>query len=448
MQFTKDFIFFPAISIATHTQIMKANFKVKGKSPRFYLNNVPKDTLLFHHPYILTSAAHNYKNINFMKDIGINDVNTDSNLIFGDSGGFQIKTGQIKDTPEIKDSLYTWMENNVNLAPIIDHPPVYPVGRKISNSEVNPFLDQTKHNIEILLNRPTKNKISWLNVTQGHVFDTRKYWFDNVKDYNLDGWAMGSMRKDPKTILEAFSVFLQAGELERKDRCKHIHFFGITATKYMPLMIYIKHIMNKAGYQINVSMDSSYATQNGGWGKFLFSHNKQELGSYEKNKNSEDIILDDFSDYRSSQKSSGFLSYHLSNRLSGKWSTDPIFDNVMLPCYCPVCTDIKLKDIMNDNAMRTVGESFYYNVVQSHNVFVLKEYVKSLQNIIYTDSIDLYNSAFRSMDVKIFKIIDEMFENPSKADKIIDKHRVLLDSDRDADKDDAPDLAAFEGMFE
>jgi len=418
MEYQSDFIFFPAISIATHTQIMKADFKVKGKSPRFYLNSLTDDKKLFNHPYILTSAAHNFKNINFMKDIGVNDVNKDVNLIFGDSGGFQIKTGVIKDTPEIKDKLYTWMENNVTMAPIIDHPPTYN-GDKVSEKDFDEYLNKTKENIEYLQKRPTKNKINWLNVTQGVLYEDRKKWYDAVKDYNLDGWAMGSLRKDARVILNAFAVFLEGGELEKKDRCKHIHFFGITATKYMPLMIYIKHKMHQAGYKINVSMDSSYATQNGGWGKFLFSHNDFEAINSIDNKES----------YLSSEKSKGFLSYHLSNRLIGKVNGD-----VNLPCYCPVCTGIKLKDILNDNALKTVGESYYYNVVQSHNVFVLKEYVNSLQNIIYTNSYDLYSSAFRSYDVYLFKLIDKMFDNPKQASYLIASEGERLSDREEQDK--------------
>jgi queuine/archaeosine tRNA-ribosyltransferase len=423
MDFQNDFIFFPAISIATHTQIMKADFKVKGKSPRFYLNNLPESAKLFSHPYILTSAAHNFKNMDFMKSIGITDTKKDVNLIFGDSGGFQIKTGVIKDTPEIKDKLYSWMENNVTMAPIIDHPPTYPDGRPITDAEFEPFLVKTKENIEVLLKRTTRNKISWLNVTQGRLLKHRKYWYDSVKDYNLDGWAMGSLRKDPKTLLEAFAVFLESGELEKTDRCKHIHFFGITATKYMPLMIYIKHKMNKAGYKINVSMDSSYATQNGGWGKFLFSHNDHELIDHK----TEESYWDDKGNFLSSEKSKGFLSYHLSNRLVGK-----VNGNVNLPCYCPVCVGVKLGDILNENALKTVGESYYYNVVQSHNVFVLKEYVNSLQSIIYTDSKDLYKSAFRSYDNYLFQFIDKMFDNPKKATALIEKEGAKL-ADRDED---------------
>jgi hypothetical protein len=97
-----------------------------------------------------------------------------------------------------------------------------------------------------------------------------------------------------------------------------------------------------------------------------------------------------------------------------------------------VCVGVKLGDILNENALKTVGESYYYNVVQSHNVFVLKEYVNSLQSIIYTDSKDLYKSAFRSYDNYLFQFIDKMFDNPKKATALIEKEGAKL-ADRDED---------------
>lgn len=412
MKFTKDFIFFPAISIATHTQIMKSNWKVKEKSPRFYLNNVPKESLLFHHPYILTSAAHNYKHLDFGKQIGINNKETDINMIFGDSGGFQIKTGEIKDTPEVKDKLYTWMEQNVSLAPVIDHPPTHPDGKIIADDAFQDYLNKTTTNIDVLMKRKTKDSVLWLNVVQGREHRHRKLWYDTVKDYNLGGWALGSLKKNPYILLTAFAVMLDNGEFEHKIRNKHLHFFGITATKAMPYLIYIKYKMNKMGFTTNVSMDSSYATQNGGWGKYLLF-----------------------------PSSTGFTSYHLSNRLIDK------FDDVELPCYCPICSGIMLKDVLNEKALTNELESFYYNVVQSHNVFALKEYVRNIQSLVFTGCPDLWASCFKSEQLKVFKIIDKMFDNIGKSYKVIEDNQYFLNRIDEETDDQKDELDNFMSSF-
>lgn len=395
MKIYDDAIFFPAISIATHTQIMKNDFKVNGKSPRFYLNGMNEKTQMFHHPYILTSAYHVYKNMEFMKDIGIENPKKDTNMIFGDSGGFQIATGQLKSTPEVLTKLYDWMETNATLSPIIDAPPWSSENRLVENPEMDKGIAATKANIELLLSRPNRVKdFSWLNVSHGTSYDQRKYWYNAVKDYDFyDGWALGSLKKNAYAILTAFSNLMDEGELE-KDRCKLIHFFAFTSTQFMPIAIYLKHKLNRKGYKINISFDSSYATQNGGWGKYLI--------------------------YPSS---SGFMSYHLSNRFLDK------FQDVPMPCNCPVCKGIRLKDMYNAEALKTDGESYFYNVVQSHNVYMLAEYVKMLHSLIYTDCPELWTTCFKTKQQRVFKVIDAMFEAPKgQAHWIVERDYAFLSS--------------------
>lgn len=375
-----DFIFIPAISIATHTQIMKNDWKIHGKSPRFYLNSLKEDEKIFDHPYILTTAAHNYKNMDFSKQIGINDVHKDVNYIFGDSGGFQIAMGEIKDTPEIKDKLYEWMIKNASVAPVIDHPPTE--YEKMTDERMQQFLDNTKKNTEFLLKKNNKDSVLWLNVIQGIEYHHRINWYEQVKDYKLDGWAFGGPKRNLLAVLNMMASFIDVKALDDKKTCNYIHWFGISSTKFMPYMVYFKHKLNMLGYKVSVSLDSSYATQNGGWGKYLL------FGS-----------------------ATGFASYHLSNRFIGK------FKDVDLPCFCPVCKNVKLSEILNENALKSEHQSYFYNIVQTHNVFVLKEYVRNLQNLIYTDSYELYETAFKANQIKVFRLIDKLFEAKSNSYK-------------------------------
>lgn len=399
MKIFDNAIFFPAISIATHTTIMKNDWKVQNKSPRFYLNDKTADEQCFHHPYILTSAAHNYKDINFMKSIGINDLKKDINMVFGDSGGFQIAMGEIKDTPEIINKLYTWMEQNSTVAPIIDCPPWKSEATDISKADLDAAVAKTKKNVDALKNRP-KSDVFWLNVIHGREYDHRSYWYNQVKDFKLNGWALGSLRKNAFNLLMAFCSLYDNGELGNVETCQLIHFFGISAARYIPFLIYLKHKMNKTGIKVNLSFDSSYATQNGGWGKYLI--------------------------YPSS---TGFLSYHLSNRLIGK------HQNVPLPCNCPVCKGVMLNDIMNEKALKNEGDAYFYNVVQSHNVYMLTEYVKMLHSLIYTDCEELWATCFKSQQLKVFKVIDKMFEAPmGKAHEVVLANAGMLNK---VDQEDA-----------
>jgi hypothetical protein len=407
MKIQKNAIFFPAISIATHTTIMKNNWLVNNKSPRFYLKNLTLDQQLFKLPYILTSAAHNYKDINFMKSIGINDLTKDVEMVFGDSGGFQIATGDLKETPELLHKLYDWMEANATLSPVIDHPPWKSDQTEIGLTDLDKALDKTKKNIDLLLTRKQKDGFNWLNVVHGKKYDHRVYWYKNIQNYDFyNGWALGSLRKNAYAILSAFASLLDNGELE-KDRCKLIHFFGFSAAKYIPYIIYLKHKINMRGLNVNISFDSSYATQNGGWGKYLL--------------------------YPSS---TGFMSYHLSNRHIGK------FKDVPMPCSCPVCSGVNLIDVLNENALKSEYQAYFYNVVQSHNVYMLNEYVKMLHSLIYTDCPDLWETSFKSAQIKVFKVIDKMFDaKPGTSIQVIENNVSILNK-----VDDSTDESSIENL--
>lgn len=399
MFYTDEIIFIPAVSIATHISVMINDWKLNGKTARFYLKNKSPDEQSFHHPYMLTSAAHNYKKLDFAKRMGINDLSKDVGMLFGDSGGFQIATGAIKgDSDEIINSLYTWLETNATVAPIIDVPPfVTGMLSNIGEADMKGCADKTKLNIKALLDRKKVDTISWLNVSHGRSYEQRNFWYDEVQDFDFyNGWAIGSLRKNNYTILSAFASLMDKGEFE-KERCKLIHFFGMSSMRYTPIMIYLKYKLNQKGYKINLSFDSSYATKDCAFGKYL-------------------TMMPD---------SNGFASYHLSNRLIGKFNV-----NAGLPCTCPVCKNLKLGEVLNENALKAAGQYYFYNVVQSHNVMILCDYINKIQNIIYTDCEYLWKSAFRADYIKTFKVIDQMFEAPKgKSMSVINKFNAFLNKD-------------------
>lgn len=398
MKYTDNVIFIPAVSIATHISTLKNDWHIHNKSPRFYLKYLNDDNRLFHHPYMLTSAAHNYKNINYAAQMGINDLKTDIDMLFGDSGGFQIATGAIQNvTDETLHDIYHWLETNATVAPIIDHPP-YTTGMSNVTNKMKDSIEITKHNINILLSRE-KTDTDWLNVLHGRSYEQRCWWYDEMNDYDFyNGWAIGSLRKNDFTILASIASLMDKGELE-KYRCKLIHFFGMSSMRFVPLMVYIKFKLNKKDYNINVSFDSSYATKDCAFGKYL-------------------TMMPD---------STGFASYHLSNKLIGKFNKD-----AKLPCKCSVCKDLTLGEVLNEKALKSKYEYFFYNVVQSHNVLLLRDYIDKIQNIIYSDCEHFWESAFKSSFLKTFKVVDKIFDaKPGKSYATLQKYSTILNVDYD-----------------
>jgi queuine/archaeosine tRNA-ribosyltransferase len=411
MKYSKRTIYIPAVSIATHMSVMTHDWKLNGKTARFYLNGMDEKTQIFHHPYMLTSAAHNYEKTDYAKVMGIKDLKTDIDMLFGDSGGFQIATGAIKVKEDTQDKIYTWLENNTTVAPIIDHPPYTTGMTNLGKADMSDSLNKSLASINLLKSRPTMNKTEWLNVSHGRTYEQRKWWIENIdKEDFFSGWAIGSLRKNNYVILSAFCSLLDAGILEREST-KLIHFFGLSSMRFIPLMVYINHKMKQKGYKINVSFDSSYATKDCAFGKYL-------------------TMMPD---------SKGFASYHLSNKYIGKFNPE-----AGLPCKCAICDGLKLGDVLNENSLKASGKYYFYNVVQSHNVLILRDYIEKIENVIQTDCEFFWTSAFKSDYMKTFKIVDSIFDAPKgKSYGIIEKFQTFLNQDDEENETDS-----IEELFE
>ena len=112
----KDFIYFPSFSSAGIAPELKQNFKFNNGTPcRFY----SKEMGDIRYPYFLISAGANFRNKDARKDFGLSD----DVLVVGDSGGFQIKTGNLTWKPELRETILRWLEDNCDIAMNLDIPP-------------------------------------------------------------------------------------------------------------------------------------------------------------------------------------------------------------------------------------------------------------------------------------------------------------------------------------
>ena len=144
----KDFIYFPSFSSAGIAPELKQDFRFNNGTPcRFY----SKDMGDLRYPYFLISAGANYRNMNARKDFGL----TDDVLVVGDSGGFQIKTGNLKWKPELKETILRWLENNCDIAMNLDIPP----GGKVF-TDYNECLKMSVENFEYFSNKSAAPIIS------------------------------------------------------------------------------------------------------------------------------------------------------------------------------------------------------------------------------------------------------------------------------------------------
>ena len=111
------FIWFPSYSCAGIASELKTGYKLKGElSSRFYSDEFPEQ---FRYKYFLLSAGSNYRDKESRKTFGLSD----DVLVFGDSGGFQIKTGNLNWKPELRETILRWSENNTDVFMNLDIPP-------------------------------------------------------------------------------------------------------------------------------------------------------------------------------------------------------------------------------------------------------------------------------------------------------------------------------------
>jgi hypothetical protein len=92
-----------------------------------------------------------------------------------------------------------------------------------------------------------------LNVLHGETIKHMEIWYDAVKDFNFDGWAVGMKPPfDPMIQAMGFMYLWEKGEYD-KSTFKHLHFFGTSGKHVCPTISYVAHKLKG----INVTYDSS-----------------------------------------------------------------------------------------------------------------------------------------------------------------------------------------------
>jgi queuine/archaeosine tRNA-ribosyltransferase len=288
----------------------------------------------------------------YRENIGLDKNKT----LIGDSGGFQmLSLPDCKLTPI--DSL-RWQEENANIMMNLDVPPNFGGGYDYERFKL--ALKKSVVNFKLFEKERQNYKSKLYNVLHGDNTQLMEMWYNDVKDFNFDGWAVGvNPNSDP--IVQAMGVMFlhEKGELD-KSNITGTHFFGKSGKHITPTMTYIASKFPK----IKVTYDSS-------------SYN---IGSI----------------YRTY-----YMPYDIGPHLSfgEKFKTEnPNLEN--LPCNCPVCKSIDNIDIIN-------GKEIYAGTLISlHNMYQYIEYQRMLNNLIsnkdkfmsYIKEIGICDRTFKSFE--------------------------------------------------
>jgi queuine/archaeosine tRNA-ribosyltransferase len=238
------FIYFPSFSAGAMGSSLAKNVKLKNDlSIRFYSEEFPEK---YRHTDILITAGHHFRKADYKNDLGL----TDKNLVMGDSGGYQIASGAIKWDMSIRERIFKWLEHNSDIAMNLDIPPkikyegMYEECLKISKDNFKYFADNQSGNTDFLNVVQGTNDLEYIN------------WYNEMKDYPFQGWAVGGGGRNVFAFMSGVMSLLQGGE-HLKDTNKYFHILGISKVKDFLMLNQLQKSLNEIGSDIVVTTDSS-----------------------------------------------------------------------------------------------------------------------------------------------------------------------------------------------
>jgi len=293
---SRDFaVFLPAISNFYNTFISKQRV-TKGahiptdRIPKGFengvegLNFINPETGMFTYPTALYSAGHACLDLEKAPDRDSMCVNRDRKFstIVGDSGGYQLGKGVItfdwKDfggtkSNQVRSNILNWLELTADWSMTLDIPTWASSDLNSARTGLKSFqdcLDGTLFNNKFF----QKNRIGqtkFLNVLQGDDWNTAQIWYDAVKDFEFEGWAMGGLNMcDMEILLRRLIIMRDEKKLDGKD---WIHVLGTSQLDWACFLTQVQRQLRKhVNPNVTISFDSASAflsTANG----LVYTHN-------------------------------------------------------------------------------------------------------------------------------------------------------------------------------
>ena len=281
--YSRDFaVFLPAISNFYNTFISKQRV-TEGKHisaeriPNGFdrgvegLNFINPKEGYFTYPTALYSAGHACLDMDKVADRDSMCVNRDRKFstIVGDSGGYQLGKGVIKfdwkdfegnKANAVRSNILNWLELTSDWAMTLDVPSWAADDLNSPKTGLNSFqdcLDGTIYNNNFF----QKNRLGqtkFLNVLQGDDWETAQIWYDQVKDFEFEGWAMGGINMcDMEVMLKRLIIMRDEKKLDGKD---WMHVLG---TSQLDWACYLTGVQRQVRKHINpnftISFDSASA---------------------------------------------------------------------------------------------------------------------------------------------------------------------------------------------
>jgi len=228
----------------------------------------------FHYNAALYSAGHAQINdLNESKYIEsvIHSRDRKKTTIVADSGGFQIATGASgssvanfdwanplsKDNDKIRLSILRWMESVADYSMMLDIP-THSIGNpKTSIKSFRDCLDMTKYNADFFVKNRIPGATKILNTLQGRYEEEAEIWWNEVKDYPFEGWAVGGVSVRNLDLLIRRLIIMRDGNYIGADR-EWMHVLGTSRLSTACVLTEIQRAIRKTVYpKFTISFDSA-----------------------------------------------------------------------------------------------------------------------------------------------------------------------------------------------
>jgi hypothetical protein len=205
-----------------------------------------------------------------------------SSWVLGDSGGYQVATGSLKDLDgwsslsrktdviaelwrqsDVKARVLNWLDAHCNYAMTLD----MPLWVKLPKYKASPFhhcsvdllTDLTVENLRYISNRRgVVGNCKFLNVIQGNDEEEEDYWYRRVRDFDFEGWAFGTKVNWGSVVptLKRILILRDDGMLE--GRKQWLHILGVSQLIWAVALTAVQRgIQRSTGSAFRVSFDSS-----------------------------------------------------------------------------------------------------------------------------------------------------------------------------------------------
>jgi len=292
----RDFArFLPAISNFYNTFISKQRVTEgahipKDRIPKSFENDVEGLNFLnpekgyFTYDVGLYSAGHACLDLEKAPDRDSMCVNRDRKFstIVGDSGGYQIGKGVIQfdwqdfegnKANKVRSDILNWLELTADWSMTLDIPTWASGPLNSARTGLKSFEDCLKGTL-YNNNYFQKNRIGqtkFLNVLQGDDWNTACIWYDAVKNFEFEGWAMGGLNMcDMEVLLRRLIIMRDEKKLDKKN---WIHVLGTSQLDWACFLTQIQRQLRKhVNPDVTISFDSASAflsTANG----LVYTHN-------------------------------------------------------------------------------------------------------------------------------------------------------------------------------